>query len=51
MVCVDSTCKNETAVKDDVVNFTFNFTQNVNVSDLSILKKYLMRYIILHFIL
>ncbi len=51
MVCVDNTCKNEAAVKDDVVNYTYNFTQNVYVSALNILKKYLTRYIILYFIL
>ncbi len=51
MVYVDNTCINETAVKDDVVNITYNFTQNVNVSDLHILKKYPPRYIILHFVL
>ncbi len=51
MACVENTCKNETAVKGDIVNYTYNFTQNVNVSDLNILKKYLTGYIILHFIL
>ncbi len=47
---MDNTCINETAVKDDVVNITYNVTQNVNVSDLNILKKYRTRYIILHFV-
>ncbi len=51
MVCVDNTCKYEAAVKGDIVNYTYNFTQNVNVSDLNILKKYLTRYSILHFVL
>ncbi len=38
MVCVDNTCKNETAVKGDVVDYTYKFTQNLNVSDLNMLK-------------
>ncbi len=32
MTCADNTCKNESAVKNDLVNYTHNFTQAVDVS-------------------
>ncbi len=37
MDCAGNTCKNETAVKHDTVNFTYNFTQTVNVCELYII--------------
>ncbi len=38
MDCVGNTCKNETAVKDDMVTFSYNFTQTVNVCELYIIS-------------
>ncbi len=32
MTCAHNTCKNESAVKNDLVNYTHNFTQAVDVS-------------------
>lgn len=32
MDCVGVTCKDEMAVKDDTVNYSYNFTQPVKVS-------------------
>ncbi len=46
MDCAGNTCKNETAVKEDTVNFTYNFTQTVSVSEFNII---LLRLFALNF--
>ncbi len=43
MTCADNTCKNESAVMNDLVNYAHNFTQAVDVSNFISFLSYPMK--------